>query len=364
MSRHPVVLTSLEEDFKRLGLLSEDNSDAAPQHKPAPKGDPSTNSATKSRNVGDLSDNPSNKGGDEHDAPSGIPHAGKPKSKTNPAGPEPKPMKAEAKDDEDEDEEDDDKKKDEEDEEANESIAGSVAVSGVISRLRGGAPVVESNREKVAALIASVNDIMESIDGSRRSESVKAFANVSIIAEMLRQGYATYAESYEDSELGEAAEALGLMSEEAAEIARALESGEDLDGDAVEEEFRNQMDALLSGLDLYSDIVESDDSEESEESEESETVAEESDDDDKDDKDDEDDEDEKSDDEDDEKKDKKPDFFKKKEEGKGPRFGTANIKGSKPMQAASGAGAAISKPRLNMSKNEAYLPFGKKPAKK
>lgn len=369
MSRHPIVLSSLEEDFKRLGLLAEDD-----QMKAAPSGEPATNKASKSRNVGAMTDEPSNTGEDPTVDMPGAPHGGK-KSKTNPAGPEAKPFKveaikgmpdkrraveaADADDDDDDDSDDDDKEKAKKDDDKDESVdlAGANSVNEKVGKLRGRQDEGKSY-DRVSKLIENVNEIMESLDNSRRNESVKAFANVSIIAEMLRRGFANFAESTEDGELGEASEALGLLAEEAAEIARAIEAEEDLDGEKVEEEFRSQMDALLNGLDFYSSLMESTD-EDGEPVEEEEQV--EASDDDDDDDDDDSDDDDSDDDDDDDKDDKKPAFLKKgKDEGRLP--GSVLVK--KTKGASSGAGSAVKNTpgmRLNMSRqSEAYMPFGKK----
>lgn len=338
MSRHPVVLTTLEEDFKKLGLLAEEGPE-----KPAPSGEPASNKASKSRNVGSMTDDPSNDGDDKHDEPKGIPHQGAPKAKTNPAGPEPKPMKAEGKEDDSEDEEDSDESDDDKsDKEESFAPRGASAVLEKVNSLRGARTQTESNNafSRAESLIEGVTQIMGEIAESRRAESVKAFANVSVIAEMLSTGFGGFADKYSDTELAEASEALGVLAGEAAEIAQVLESEDDVDGDLVEGEFRKQMDALISSLDLYSDVVEADenldeDSESDEVEEEAEAIAEEEDEDDSDD-----DESDDDDDSDDEKDDKKaPPFAKKKEEaympygkGKGPMVSKPG-KGAKPAPA-------------------------------
>lgn len=332
MARHPVVLTSLEEDFKALGLLGEEG-DPAPQHTDAPDGEPT--SSKKSRNVGakNARDTAYDKSSIKADNPS--PHGGSSNTKTHPAGDEPEKMKESIKgmpdarrgkgggaakavsghveandDDEDEDEDEKDgEESDDEDDDQEESseVRGSVAVMEAVRSLRGGAQsITESYNPKfaaVASLIEDVNSIMESIDTSRRDETVKAFANIGLVSEMLARGFANFAEEYEDEDLAEAALALAALSEDAEAIATGLNEGEEADQEALESEFRDQMDALINGLDLYSDVVESD-----AELEEEEGLAEADDekdddddsDDDEDDSDDDEDEDDSDDDEDDE----------------------------------------------------------------
>jgi len=357
MIGRPVVITSLEEDLKKLGLISEEGPEKA-----APKGEPSTSSAAPGRNVGALSDKPEEKGKDTTDkapdhegaklpaaklpvtpgaqkeAVSGMPDAvragkGAGKGKVvddSPDATTSKQSTAEAKDDDGDDDEDDkdDEKKDDDKEEA-------ISVRDAIARVRGESKSLDA----VSSLLSGVSEIMESIDDSHRADSVKAFANVSIIAEMLHRGYASYAGRFEDEELAEAAETLGLMAQEAHDIALALESGENVDEGSLAEEFAAQMEALIAGLDLYSDIFEA-----------VREMDEASDDDE--DEDDEDDKKKKDDDEDD------------KEEAvliRSPLVKKDKMKGG-GMSASTGArSAAASTPgmRLNMSKEEAYMPFGK-----
>ena len=304
MLRHPVQLTSLEEDFKNLGLFDEQEETMtqsgagtpAPQQKPGPSGKPAPNK-TGSRNVGAQSNGDGDEGYDGNDTVPG--HQGEPTGSgpTKPAlpttpgaqkesitggDPRRQRLRGEAEDEpkgKDDDDEDDDEDEDEKDDENEEiELDGTNQVHEAISRLRGGQPKTESREEptkldQVAGLIEDVNNIMESIDTSRRSDALRAFANSAIISEMLARGFASFAESYEDGDLAGAAEAFATLSEDAAAIAHALEEGEEIDGEQLENEFRAQMDALMDGLDLYSDVVEADS--ELEEEEEPEEVEEE-----------------------------------------------------------------------------------------
>ena len=294
MLRHPVQLTSLEEDFKQLGLLSEEGTPSPPQ-KRAPAGEPG-HTKTGSRNVGAQSEGDKEEGEDGNTTVPGHEGAVPPKASlpTTPGSQKESVVggdsrrqrlrgEASEKDGEEDDDEDDDedekksKKDDEDDIEKEESVEleGTSQVQEAISRLRGDkkSSKTESRRsgrgvktesrkpsglDKVASLIEDVNNIMESIDDSRRGDAVRAFANSSIIAEMLSKGFGQFAKNYEDADLEAAAEAFSSLSEDASSIASALEEGEEVDPDALQTEFRAQMDALMDGLDLYSDVVEAD----------------------------------------------------------------------------------------------------------
>lgn len=289
---HPVVLTSLEEDLKKLGLLKEDGMGTpAPQFIAGPPGEPKTNKTTNSRHIGALTDDPDG-GKDKHDEPEAEPHDGdagnqkQPRPKlpvrTGSLGPSEAirgmPDKIRGKDggkakpvagEEVEAEPETEPGAEEEVE-----LVGSTSVMETIAKIRKGAapakteskpaktgksaPLGDARLDKVASLIDDVNRIMESIDDARRSDAVRSFANASIISDMLSRGFAHFAKRYEDSELEEASKAFATMAEDAARVAHALEEGETIEADALGEEFRAQMDALMEGLDLYSDVVESD----------------------------------------------------------------------------------------------------------
>ena len=285
MLRHPVQLTSLEEDFKRLGLLQED-AVPAPQLKPAPPGVPAPNK-NGSRNVGAQTDGDTDEGEDGNDTVPG--HQGEPTG-SGPAKPALPTTPGAQKESisggdsrrqrlrgesskKDDDDEDDDEEEDDEEEEQDESVEleGSSAVQESINRLRGGK--TESRRssrtslkesthsgrlDKVAAMMEDVNSIMESIDNTRKEDAVRAFANAAIISEMLSKGFEHFAVEYDDKDFQETAQAFSTMSEDAAAVAHALEEGEEIDGEALQNEFRAQMDGLMEGLDLYSDIIEAD----------------------------------------------------------------------------------------------------------
>lgn len=276
MLRHPVMISSLEEDFKQLGLLSEEGEPSAPQEK-APPGVPAMNKASGSRNVGAMSDDPDEDGEPGVDEVPGHegeeqPHqnlpvtpgaqaesiAGMPDKVRGAGGGKSK----EADDDEDDDDGEDEVEKDE-----SVGLEGSSLVAEAIRSLREGRKTrkvktesrqaASSGFDKVTSLIEDVNTIMESIDDRRRHDAVKAFANTSIIADMLSRGFAQFAESYESAELGNTAEAFGQLSKDAALVAEALEEGEEIEAEALQSEFRDQMNGLIEGLDLYSDIIES-----------------------------------------------------------------------------------------------------------
>lgn len=128
--------------------------------------------------------------------------------------------------------------------------------------------------DQVNNLLEDVQNIVSAL-GDKPSKdthlenAVKAFANVAIISEMLADFFSEGVELVEDKELSEeladAASFFAEQAERAAEIATKLDSGslsEDIDVDTL---FQEQMDSLVEGLEFYADMTEDDDEEDLEE---------------------------------------------------------------------------------------------------
>jgi len=315
-------LSPLNEDLRKLGILPEEGPET-----PGPSGEPTTSAAAPGRNVGALTDKPKEKGADPTDEVPG--HEGaKPPEANLPVTPgaQSEAIKGEP-----------DKVRAAQPPASavdgkvaatkgpNESLPGPLSVREAVQKIRTSTGVVEGSTplDRIADVLTDVSAIIENVDAKHRTETVKAFANSAIIAEMLGRGYAGYAYKHQDGDLAEAAETLATMAGEARDIALALESGEELDAEGVAAEFRQQMDALVTAMDLYADIVEADDDEEDDEDPE------------------------------DKKGDKPGGDRDPAEKDEGVRFATPLIKnkgqGATPRPT-TGAGAALS--RLNMSRTE------------
>jgi len=122
---------------------------------------------------------------------------------------------------------------------------------------------INFSNDSVSNMLEDTQNILASLDESKVENSIKAFANVAIIAEMLSRSFAKFAEECEGEDqahLEQAASVFGEMAEEAADIARELkESADDVDFDELEEVFKGQMSDLLNGLEMYADITEDED---------------------------------------------------------------------------------------------------------
>lgn len=317
MLRHPVIVTSLEEDFRKLGLLRESEDEFSDEggggmakDSPVMK----SKSGGKKQDPAAHPDDGEEKGEDPTDDPDGIPHGGKPqpkqslpklakeetgmpgngknsgkgKSKMSPSTPSQETVAEEEDEEDDKDDEEEDKDKSDHDEDSKDEEYDLIGADGVLEAVRrargmkskllpgkhtmpghGGWTSMKGHKDartesrsskpfdKVSSLMEEVTRIMESIDDQRRGESVKAFANIAIISEMLSRGFKNFGEGMRDKDLLGTSDAFSVLATEAADIAKALESDTDIDAEALQTEFKDEMGALFAGLDLYSDVVES-----------------------------------------------------------------------------------------------------------
>jgi hypothetical protein len=122
-----------------------------------------------------------------------------------------------------------------------------------------------SENSPIANLIEEVADIVASIESAPKTDAIKSFANIAIISDLLANTFNEWSENLteetSDQEtfdtLVEAAESLADLAEAAAEIATALKEGNELEGDAGELEaiFKEYMEDLLEGMDLYNEAT-------------------------------------------------------------------------------------------------------------
>lgn len=123
----------------------------------------------------------------------------------------------------------------------------------------------EGAESPIANLIEEVQDIVSSIDAPKGTDdAIKSFANIAIISDLLANTFnewsETLDESYSDQEtydiLAEAAESLADLAEAAAEVASALKEGLTIEGEeTVEDLFKEYMEDMLEGMELYNDAI-------------------------------------------------------------------------------------------------------------
>jgi hypothetical protein len=117
--------------------------------------------------------------------------------------------------------------------------------------------------DRVAQLIEEVGGILGGMAQDEDNDVVKGFANVAMISDILHRVFAEWAVEDNDLELSEAAEVLGQLAEDAGESAEELDEcarlDEEVDADAIDEDFKKMMSTLLDGLEILADLEEEDD---------------------------------------------------------------------------------------------------------
>jgi len=135
-----------------------------------------------------------------------------------------------------------------------------------------------TNSDRINSILEDVQDIVSSVNAPEVTEdtqalenAIKSFANVAIISEMLSDFFAEAVELVEEDqelseELADAAHYFQEQAEAAAYLATSLDEGSDLDEDLdVDELFQEQMNSLVDGLEFYADLTEDDEDGEGEE---------------------------------------------------------------------------------------------------
>ena len=235
--RHPVVISSLEEDFKNLGLVDDKKeATAEPSEEPVEEG--RRRAAGKGRMVRTVKMR-----GKEKQKAKAWERAHKAERK----------RKAKRR----------------------KKTAQYKKLARIGKRFESEEPRGTLRNGALSGLFEEVETILSSLDEDRVENAIKSFANVAIIAEMLSEFFdAVLQEDIEDKqlieELSEASEFFDDLSESAAQVATSLNEGEDLDVtlDEIEEAFNEQMESLVEGLEFYADLTEDDDLDEDEDLEE------------------------------------------------------------------------------------------------
>lgn len=141
---------------------------------------------------------------------------------------------------------------------------------------------------RVAGLMESVKDLLTQVkDGEtvvkaapEMNEAVKTFANLAIIAEMLADAFMAFAEDEKEFDLStfeivamrEMAATYAQVAEDCADIAETLDKGAlaEEDKEGVEEAFKAHMQTVLDGIEAFADLTEADDDDEDDEDDEDE----------------------------------------------------------------------------------------------
>jgi len=143
--------------------------------------------------------------------------------------------------------------------------------------------------DRVSDLIEEVSEIVKAIDGDSKTETVKSFANIALIADKLAENYACACDSLEvENEEGESLDLCGAakhfedIAADAADVAEALNKavteGAEFEGtsEEISEMFSQMLSDVLEGAEIFADLNENSEEAEAEEGEESEEAAEDS----------------------------------------------------------------------------------------
>jgi hypothetical protein len=129
--------------------------------------------------------------------------------------------------------------------------------------------------DRIAGLLEDVQDLTTDIESEtpvfESTEAIKGFAQLSLVADKLAERFSEMAEEVQSEELSDLSEAFAALADEAADSAEGLlsvtESADEMDEDLVESDFQSMTEALLEGLEVYADLIEGDDDEDTEEPE-------------------------------------------------------------------------------------------------
>jgi hypothetical protein len=100
----------------------------------------------------------------------------------------------------------------------------------------------------LGALSDSVASLVDDVDMADTDRAIAAFANVALIAERL---YDTFKETGDEA----LAEGYAELAKHAASVVEFLESGEDVDMEALEEQFEEFISVLAPGVEAYDSLV-------------------------------------------------------------------------------------------------------------
>lgn len=125
----------------------------------------------------------------------------------------------------------------------------------------------ESNNSPISNLIEEVQSIVAQTEGNTHAEAMKGFANIAIISDLLSTTFVEWAEAddvVEDQDtydtLIEFAETLSDLAEAASEMASGLNEGKEPEegSPSIEELFKEYMADMLEGMEIYNSIAETD----------------------------------------------------------------------------------------------------------
>lgn len=129
--------------------------------------------------------------------------------------------------------------------------------------------------DRVASMLEDVQEIVTAIDGDAKQETIKSFANLALIANKLSESFAfacanveLHDEDDEEIDLCGGAKHFESLAAGAADLAEALQAsmqeGKEFEGteEEIAETFSVMLNDVLEGLDLFSDLSEEEETDE------------------------------------------------------------------------------------------------------
>jgi len=122
--------------------------------------------------------------------------------------------------------------------------------------------------DRVANMVEEVGGILDTIGERQNREFVRGYANIALISDTMARGFEALGDEIQEEELADLGKRFAELAEQSAKIAEALEAEEIELDEELEAAFKSDMDDLLSGLEIYADMTEDDDSEDDDSEEE------------------------------------------------------------------------------------------------
>lgn len=112
--------------------------------------------------------------------------------------------------------------------------------------------------DRAAMMVEETRSILSDLVGSDMTEAMRSFANVAIISELLSRAFTYFGEKHDDEDYDDAADLMSEMADDAAEIAEhlknAVSESEAVDLSSLTEEFETMMEALQLALEDYAEM--------------------------------------------------------------------------------------------------------------
>lgn len=122
----------------------------------------------------------------------------------------------------------------------------------------GGRVRLMTGTDRESNIVERVQEILDTPGEVTEAEARRGFAGLALAAEKLSEHFSQLADRLAEPEYSEIAEDFAEMAVDAAAQVEEMEAGDRCDRDVLDEVFRGDMETLLDGLDLYGDLTSGD----------------------------------------------------------------------------------------------------------